>query len=491
MNSKIKPKKEKKATVEIVVLDDHADRSALNAALNSSLADVVVLSDHQGGTNDELSQAFLGAAFSDPEVVVAYSDESISDNRGRHLRSHFKPDWSPERFRSQFYIGKLLAVRRTKALAAVLDSALDESLATVHGSALRWELVLRLTESGGKVVHIPKPLVGYVDPSFSVNPDPPGRGSNEMLEATAVVQAHCARQNIAANVEISEPGNTLHLRRQTDASTKVSLIIPTCGSSGTVWGQERVFIIELVQSIITKSTWKNVEFVVVADTATPPLVRRALTQLCGDRLVWVDYDHPFNFSDKIAKGRAASSGQVLLLLNDDMEVISEDFIEELIGLALDPGVGAVGARLLLADGRLQHIGHRYADGTFHLFAGYDGDYPGPEDMCRVTRECIGVTAACLAIRAEVFDEVGGMALDFPNNFNDVDFSLRLRERGLRNIVTPHAVLFHFESVTRDGTVTAEEAHLLFSRWGAQLNSDPYSNPNLESGRIEWLEKGAH
>jgi GT2 family glycosyltransferase len=82
-----------------------------------------------------------------------------------------------------------------------------------------------------------------------------------------------------------------------------------------------------------------------------------------------------------------------------------------------------------------------------------------------------------------------MALDFPNNFNDVDFALRLRDRGLRNIVTPHAVLFHFESVTRDGTVTAEEAHLLFSRWGTQLASDPYSNPNLESGRIEWIEKG--
>jgi glycosyltransferase involved in cell wall biosynthesis len=312
-----------------------------------------------------------------------------------------------------------------------------------------------------------------------------------MLGARAAVQAHCTRLDIAAEVRISELGSTLHLRRRIDASTKVGLIIPTRGSSGTVWGQERVFIIELVQSIITKSTWKNVEFVIVADTDTPAIVRRALTQLCGDRLVWVDYDKPFNFSDKIGQGRAASSGDVLLLLNDDMEVISEDFIEELVGLALDPGVGAVGARLLLADGRLQHIGHRYADGTFHLFAGYDGDYPGPEDMCRVTRECIGVTAACLAIRADVFDEVGGMALDFPNNFNDVDFALRLRERGLRNIVTPHAVLFHFESVSRDGTVTAEEAHLLFSRWGAQLNSDPYSNPNLESGRIEWLEKGGH
>ncbi|CAB4345861.1 MAG: glycosyltransferase [Actinobacteria bacterium] len=486
----MKPKMGKKATVEIVILDRHADRSALNAALNSSLADVVVLSGPEGSTNHR-ALSMLGTAFSDPEVAVAYSDESVSDKRGRHLRSIYKPDWSPERFRSQFYIGNLLAVRRTTALAAVLNSALDDSLPSLHGTALRWDLIFRLTENGGKVVHIPERLFGSADLTSVLGTEPASQFESVMLEATSVVQAHCNRMGIDAEVEISEPGDTLHLRRHPDSSTKVSLIIPTRGSSGTIWGQERVFIIELMQSIISKSTWENVEFVIVADATTPAIVRRALTQLCGDRLIWVDYDLPFNFSDKIAKGRAASNGQVLLLLNDDMEVVSEDFIEELIGLALDPGVGAVGARLLLADGRLQHIGHRYADGTFHLFAGYDGDYAGPENMCRITRECIGVTAACLAIRAEVFDEVGGMALDFPNNFNDVDFSLRLFERGLRNLVTPHAVLFHFESVTRDGTVTAEEEDLLFSRWGAQLNSDPYSNPNLESGRIEWLEKGAH
>jgi GT2 family glycosyltransferase len=239
------------------------------------------------------------------------------------------------------------------------------------------------------------------------------------------------------------------------------------------------------------STWANFEVVVVADTSTPDIVRRALRQLCGDRLVWVDYGQPFNFSDKVNKGRDAASGDVLLLLNDDMEVISPDFIEEMAGLALDPGVGAVGARLLLADGRLQHIGHRYANGTFHVFSGYDGDYPGPDDMCLVTRECVGVTAACLAIRASTFDQLGGMATEFPNNFNDVDFCLRLRASGYRNIITPHATLFHFESVTRDAAVTAEEAHLLFTRWGDELSSDPYSNPNLESGRIEWIERALH
>ncbi len=479
---------EPEISIDIVELQDNAGRAELNAALNTSLAEVVVLSGLHGGVNAR-ALPLLAEIFEDPSVMVAYSDEEFVDSRGRHIRSSCKPDWSPERFRSQFYVGNLLAVRRSDALRAVLDSAVDDSLPTMRGLSLLWDLVLRLTERGDGVVHLPHLLFG--SPESASESEAESHSSAQLLEAAAVVQAHCHRVGIDAEVEVSEPGNTLHLRRNLDPSTKVSLIIPTCGSSGTVWGQDRIFIIEFVQSIVEKSTWVNIEFVIVADETTPSVVRRALEGLCGDRLVWVNYDKPFNFSDKITQGREASTGEVLLLLNDDMEVISEDFIMELVGLALEPGVGAVGARLLLADGRIQHIGHRYADGTFHVFAGYDGDYAGPDDMCRVTRECIGVTAACLAVRAEVFDAVGGMALDFPNNFNDVDFALRLRERGLRNIVTPHAVLFHFESVTRDGTVTAEEAHLLFSRWGAELASDPYSNPNLQSGRIEWIEKGAH
>jgi hypothetical protein len=473
--------------VDIATFDPHGGPSGLNAALTSMLGDVVVLTDAPRGFNDR-ARALLAEVFEDPSVSIAYSDEVVTDSRARHLWSSYKPDWSPERFRSQYYIGDFVAFRRLDALEVLVESVVDDSSAPLQGIAQLWDLVLRMTERGGQVIHIAETLFGRKssDPVVSDR-----HHSSELLSCAEVVQAHCDRIGVIANVEIVEPGNSLHVRRHVDPSTKVSLIIPTCGSSGIVWGESRVFIIEFVESIMRASTWANLEVVVVADTSTPDIVRRALRQLCGDRLVWVDYGQPFNFSDKVNKGRDAASGDVLLLLNDDMEVISPDFIEEMAGLALDPGVGAVGARLLLADGRLQHIGHRYANGTFHVFSGYDGDYPGPDDMCLVTRECVGVTAACLAIRASTFDQLGGMATEFPNNFNDVDFCLRLRASGYRNIITPHATLFHFESVTRDAAVTAEEAHLLFTRWGDELSSDPYSNPNLESGRIEWIERALH
>lgn len=471
--------------VDVIQFDAEGGVAGLNRALTSSLGDVVIITDAPGGVNQR-ARALLADLFEAPNVAVAYSDEVVLDARRRHLRSSYKPDWSPERFRSQYYIGDFVAVRRLDALHALVDAATDDAIPPQQGVALLWDLVLRITERGGEVHHLPETLFGRLESDPAVSDR---HHSSDLLSCARVVQAHCDRVGIPAAVEALEPGNGLRLRRAVDSSTKVSVIIPTRGSSGTVWGQRRIFIVELIESILSISTWDNVEFVIVADTSTPEVVRRGLARLCGERLVWVEYDAPFNFSDKINKGRAASTGEVLLLLNDDMEVISPDFIEELVGLALDPGVGAVGARLLLADGRLQHIGHRYADGTFHVFAEYDGDFAGPDDMCLVTRECIGVTAACLAVSAENFDLVSGMNVEFPNNFNDVDFCLKLVGNGLRNIVSPHAVLFHFESVTRDAAVTAEEAHLLFTRWGEELRTDPYSNPNLEPGRREWIEKG--
>ena len=119
-------------SVEIVLLPEGAGRAELNAALNTSLADVVVLSDPRGGVNRR-ALPLLAEIFLDPSVIVAYSDEEIVDNRGRHLRPIYKPDWSPERFRSHFYIGGLLAVRRSDALRSVLDSAIDDSIPTVNG----------------------------------------------------------------------------------------------------------------------------------------------------------------------------------------------------------------------------------------------------------------------------------------------------------------------------------------------------------------------
>ena len=148
------------------------------------------------------------------------------------------------------------------------------------------------------------------------------------------------------------------------------------------------------------------------------------------------FDEPFNFSAKVNRGVAASSGELLLFLNDDTELIEPGSIDELAGLALEPGVGLVGAKLLFADGTLQHAGHVYPGLVTHALLGYDGDHPGPNHMALLVRECSGVTAAAAMIRRDRFLAVGGFDEAYPSNFNDVDLSLRLRESGLRNLWTP-------------------------------------------------------
>jgi len=199
----------------------------------------------------------------------------------------------------------------------------------------------------------------------------------------------------------------------------------------------------------------------------------------------VPYDRPFNFAEKINLGAAHAEGEYLLLLNDDVEVVTSDFLETMLGLAVQPDIGAIGCKLLYADGTLQHAGHVYSGEPMHAFLGRGGDEPGPHGLLLVDREVSGVTAACTLVRADVFDEVGGLSPEFAVNYNDVDFCLKVRRAGYRIVYTPHAVLYHFESRTRRNVVTADDHERIRSRWAYELDHDPYHNPNLVPGRDDW------
>ena len=148
----------------------------------------------------------------------------------------------------------------------------------------------------------------------------------------------------------------------------------------------------------------------------------------------------------------------------------------------------VGAKLLFEDGTIQHAGHVYPGLCTHALIGYPGEHPGPYRMAAVVRECSGVTAAAAMITADRFAEVGRFDEALPHNFNDVDLSLRLRRAGYRNLWTPHASWYHFESATRDPTTGDAERDLVLARWRAEIERDPYHNPNLAPHRSDWLER---
>ena len=375
----------------------------------------------------------------------------------------FTPEFSPERLRHHCVIGPVLVVRREIAGAADVG----EAFSSIH------DVALRLSESTDRWRRVPEiAATCQADPTVA--------------DVPAIV-AHLDRiEAVAEVVDGSVPG-TVRVVRPADAARLVSVVIPTRGSSGVVFGTRRVFVVEAVRALIERSTYRALEFVVVADLDTPPDVLDELRGLAGDELVVIDYDRPFNFSDKVNVGVAASSGDLILLLNDDTELIDVDSIGTMVAHLDDTGVAMVGAKLLFEDGTLQHGGHVYNGEVHHACFGWPGTSPGPPPLAPlvVARECSGVTAGCALVRRDVFESVGGFDTSLPLNYNDVDFSLKVRSEGHRILWSPWATWYHFESRTRLPEILPSERAAIDRRWHDQLAHDPYYHPALPPGPADW------
>ena len=464
---------------------DRSENGGIVAASNDALAaatgEWVALLDH----DDELDPMALGAmsAACTDEIDVAYSDHDLLRADGRYSSPSYKPDFSPERLRSQNYITHFLMARRSLALEVGgfrpgFDGAQDH------------DLVLRLTERARGVAHVPLVLYHWRESPNSVT----FSSDNKRWAFEAGVRAvadHCRRVGIDATVELTaQDGCYRVIRRLTDRPL-VSVVIPTRGTEGRVWGVSRVFVVDAVRTILETSTYPELEFVVVHDTVTPAPVLQALERLLGDRLVLVEYDRPtFNFSEKMNIGVIHATGDLLLLLNDDTELIEPTSIETLVAHVQAEDVAMAGAKLLFEDGTLQHGGHVYHHDLKHICLGWRGDSPGPWPLrpLAVERECSGVTAAAAVVKRSAFEDVGGFPEGLPLNFNDVDFCLKLRAAGHRIIWTPWASWYHFESKTRNPRLADGEYEFIDARWHHEINHDPYYNANLLPTRADWVER---
>ena len=266
------------------------------------------------------------------------------------------------------------------------------------------------------------------------------------------------RLGIAAIAAFGRVPGTYCIERVADPETSVSIIIPTRGGSGLVWGARRCFVVEAVASVLARTRLPLLQIVVVYDVDTPADVLERLRDLAGDRLLPVPFAEPFNFSAKCNAGFAASSGDVVVLLNDDVQAITDGFLEQLVAPQTEPGVGMKGARLLFADGRLQHGGHSYENGHMgHAFHMALRDDSGAFAALWVNRECSGLTAACVALRRETYDDVGGLCEEPPGNFNDVDFSFKLRHTSRRLLWLADVELYHFDHNPGNGLCTTGNA----------------------------------
>jgi Glycosyl transferase family 2 len=433
------------------VLD--ADPASLDRRVAATDVDFVFVV-RRGSVVADVIPKVVGFADRFPAIDIVYGDSSTE-----LAHPLLRPAFSPIRLRSNDYLGPVVAVR-----ASVLRRLGGFRADARHSQVL--DLILRAHEAGRVIELLPDNLATEdLDQD-----DLPGTSDAQRR----VVAAHFERIGVDATIEDVEPF-VRRIRYGIAGEPLVSIIVPTRGSAAEIAGRDRVLVVEALRGIVERSTYTNLEFVVVADAETPSSVVEELEAVCGDRLRLVAWDAPFNFSAKMNRGAAASRGEYLLLLNDDVEMVTDDWIETMLGLAQQEGVGIVGAQLYFEDSTVQHGGQVYTGGVAgHAAFGWTGGRDDSIKSMLVAHEVSGVTAACALLRRDVYLEVGGFTLALPGNYNDVDLNMKIRSTGRSAVFTPWARLYHFESKTRDPKILDTDLETLQARWSRRMQVELYS-----------------
>jgi GT2 family glycosyltransferase len=443
--------------------------AASNDGVDAARGRFIVLLDHDDLLTPNALRRNAAMIRRYDDVDYLYSDEDKVDDDGRHYDKFRKPEWSPERLRGQNYACHL----------SVLRASLVREVGRFHegyDGSQDHDLILRVTERARRVVHIPEVLYHWRTIPGSAAADVDAKPYAAVAGRQAV-QDHLDRLGFDSEVGHGPSPGLYTISRRLDPARRVSIVIPTRGSAGQVWGLRRVFVVEAVRAALAHTEHQNLEVVVVHDTVTPPEVLNQLREVAGDKLVLVPFDEPFNFSRKINLGALHATGDRLVFLNDDTEARSDRWLEELVAPLDEESVGMTGAKLCFSNDTIQHLGHRYDGGHYQHIAIYQPRAAlGEFGVLANNREVSGVTAACSAIRRDVFEEVGGLAEVLPVNFNDVDFSYKVRRSGRRVVVVVGSELFHFESRTREPVVDDWERQIVLHRWGRPAQDDYVPRP---------------
>ena len=399
---------------------------------------------------------------------LIYSDEDEVDEVGSRARPRFKPDWAPDLLLSSDYISRL-GVYRMSLLKEVggfregFDDCQD------------YDLALRATERTDRIQHVSKVL--YHRRSSTGSPASPEDGPGVERTRRALSEA-LERRGLEGSVEDGLLSGSFRVRPEIKGEPKVSLIIPT---------RDNVSLLKnCLERVERLTTYRNYEILIMDNDSVDPAT---VEYLASTPHRVIPFREPFNYSSINNAGVSHAEGEYVLLLNDDTEVISGEWLEAMLEHAQRPDVGAVGAKLIYPDGRIQHAGVLTGVGgslglgvATHSHQFYASASPGYLGTIAKITNYSAVTAACMLLRKSVFDEVGGF--DEENlsvSFNDVDLCLRIRERGYSIVYTPHAELYHHESVSRGYRGNAAEIVYMRERWGEVLDEDPYYNHNFSKG----------
>jgi GT2 family glycosyltransferase len=453
--------------------------TASNAALSMARGQFVALLDHDDELRPEALAEVVKHLNANPRADVFYSDEDKLDLAGARCDPYFKPGWSPDHFRSCMYTCHLMVIRRT-----VLEEV--GGFRTGYEGAQDYDLLLRIVDRPGRTIveHIPRIL--YHWRKLPESTASAGAAKPWALDAGRLaLEDHVKRAELDAEVLPGGAPGVYRVRRRIRGTPLISLVIPTSGRPRSENGKSVDVLAQAIRSVVKKTSYPHYELILVlSGNRTPePLPASTLEALEGTRhrVITLERLGLFNFSASINAGAAAAEGEHLLLFNDDLEVISPEWLTALLEHSQDPGVGAVGPKLLYPDGRLQHVGIvlGVAGVAAHAFHQHPGVTPGYGGSVMMTRNYSAVTGACIMSRRSVFDEVGGFDERLPIDFNDVDYCLRLQRAGYRIVYTPWAQLYHHESASFGARQhDMGELEEMRRRWADVIDRDPYYNPNL-------------
>lgn len=449
--------------------------AASNSALELVTGEYCGLLDHDDLLEPDALMHVALALKLYPNADLFYTDEDKIDDAGLRYDPYFKPAFNYELFLAQnmishFGVYRTALVRRVGGFREGFEGAQD------------YDLAFRVLEASdpSRVVHIPRVLYHWRASA--------GSTARSLSEKSYAVDAgrraiadHLKRMSVDAVVTRGDPRSG-HYRVRYALPTKpprVSIIIPT---------RDRVDFLKLsVASVLDRSTYADFEIIIVDNGSREPETFAYFNTLPQDRVKIVPHDAPFNFSELNNIGARHASGEILCLLNNDVEVETPDWLEELVSFAQRPDIGCVGARLWYPDHTLQHGGVILGIGGVagHAHKKLSRNSIGYFARAVNHQSLSAVTGACLVVRADIYAEVGGLDEELAVAFNDVDFCLRVQKAGYRNIWTPYAEMIHHESVSRGGEITPEqqarfrkEVELMKSRWGEILMDDPAYSPNL-------------
>ena len=445
-----------------------------NAAIGIATGNYIAFADHDDTLAEEALYQMAAEISRHPEAELLYSDEDVIDIKGKRLLPHFKPDYNPDYLCCVNYICHLVVVKRE-----LLDRV--GLLRKEYDGSQDYDFLLRCTENTRNIRHVPRILYHWRSHEGSTAGNPDDK-PYAVIAGEKALLAHYERLGIKAEVEYTGNPVVFRTRFAIEGNPRVSILIPNKDHTDDLE--------KCISSIMEKSTWKNIQIIVIENNSEEEKTYRYYEEVqkrfpAVQVVVW---DGPFNYSAINNFGAKYADGDFLLLLNNDTEVITPDWLESMMGYCQREDVGIVGAKLLYPDNTVQHAGVVVGIAGFagHILTGYDQNAPGYLWRLQTAQDESAVTGACLMVKRSVFDALQGLDESFAVALNDIDFCLRARNLGKLVVFTPEARLYHYESKSRGMENTdakkarfQKEVDHFRERYGEFLKAgDPYYNPNL-------------